>query len=281
MGWRAIGASVRGASHARSDLPNQDALAWLPEDATGPVVVLAVADGHGSAKCFRSEVGARFAVEMAGRALDELLAVGRLGSFDQLTEVAVERLPHTVVRAWRTAVLSDLEERPFTDTELARLEELEGSEGVQEVGAFPALAYGSTVLVAAAGDEGVVLFQLGDGDILTVSGAGEVARPMPVDPRLAGNLTTSLAGATAHDDARVRSLALDGSDLSLVILSTDGYSNSFADDEGFLRVGPDLLDLIRSDGLDAVSSDLSGWLAEASALGSGDDVTVGLLVRSA
>jgi hypothetical protein len=45
------------------------------------------------------------------------------------------------------------------------------------------------------------------------------------------------------------------------------------------RVGPDLRELIRGGGLDSVSWDLVGWLAEASELGSGDDVTVRLSAR--
>jgi hypothetical protein len=254
-------------------------MVWWPKDARGQSIVVAVADGHGSAKCFRSDTGAHLAVEVACHAMQEMLAVGRFGSFEQLADVATERLSRTVVRAWRAAVNLDIVSRPFTDAEIARLEGLEGRDAVEEAGSFPILAYGSTILAAAAGAEGVVLFQLGDGDILTVTTAGAVRRPMPRDPRLSGNVTTSLSGMDAHNDARVRAVPLDGPDPALVVLSTDGYSNSFAAEEGFLRVGPDLLELIRSDGLDAVSGDLVGWLAEASELGSGDDVTVGLLVR--
>ncbi|MDQ3699739.1 MAG: protein phosphatase 2C domain-containing protein, partial [Chloroflexota bacterium] len=72
--WRVVGTSVRGASHRRHGLPNQDALRWWPESGLGPPLVLAVADGHGSAKCFRSDVGSRLAVAAAVEVGAALLA---------------------------------------------------------------------------------------------------------------------------------------------------------------------------------------------------------------
>src|SRR5438552_3532580 len=57
--WRVAGATCRGSSHVRSGLPNQDAIEyWASPD--GNTAVMAVADGHGTALCFRSEAGSRF-----------------------------------------------------------------------------------------------------------------------------------------------------------------------------------------------------------------------------
>jgi hypothetical protein len=64
----------------------------------------------------------------------------------------------------------------------------------------------------------------------------------------------------------------------LVMLSTDGYANSFRDDGEFLRVATDLLALIQESGIDRVNGSLSSWLDEASRLGSGDDITAALLL---
>jgi hypothetical protein len=65
-----------------------------------------------------------------------------------------------------------------------------------------------------------------------------------------------------------------------VLLCTDGYSNSFRTDSGFLKVGTDLLEMMEKDGPESVESNLEEWLEEASRLGSGDDVTLGVLFRS-
>jgi hypothetical protein len=66
---------------------------------------------------------------------------------------------------------------------------------------------------------------------------------------------------------------------ALILLATDGYANSFRTDQDFLKVGSDMLEMIRRDGWQYVKNRLNGWLAEASQLGSGDDITVGLMYQ--
>src|SRR5438067_1473667 len=73
--WQVICASVRGASHIRVGLPNQDDLFYLPKTKVGPRLLLAVADGHGGAKHFRSDVGAHCAVSAATSVLRPLMRV--------------------------------------------------------------------------------------------------------------------------------------------------------------------------------------------------------------
>ena len=48
--WRVIQESVRGASHVRSGLPNQDRARAFPETGEHVRALLAIADGHGRAK---------------------------------------------------------------------------------------------------------------------------------------------------------------------------------------------------------------------------------------
>ena len=71
--WRVVGGSVRGAAHVRSGLPNQDAIRWLPESGAGLPLILVASDGHGSAKCFRSDVGSRLAVDVTATVLQEFI----------------------------------------------------------------------------------------------------------------------------------------------------------------------------------------------------------------
>lgn len=73
MNWRVTGVSVQGVSHARANLPCQDALAW--SSANGPMLLAAVADGAGSARL--AEVGASLAVRTGLKHL-EAAAAGSL-----------------------------------------------------------------------------------------------------------------------------------------------------------------------------------------------------------
>jgi serine/threonine protein phosphatase PrpC len=278
--WRVIGKSVRGASHVRSGLPNQDAIRWLPESGTDSPLILAVSDGHGSNKCFRSDVGADFAVRTATTLLKQLLeGQPDLTNLSAIKRTAEERLPQGLVREWREAVDKHLAENPFTEEEWQRLTEKDGPAVRQTVESNPALAYGATLLTALITDDFVLYLQLGDGEILTVSETREVSRPMPKDERLMANETTSLCGPNAWRDFRIEFQAVSASPPALILLSTDGYPNSFRDEDGFLKVGADFLDMIRTDGLEKVNSSLESWLAEASQSGSGDDVTVGIVKR--
>jgi hypothetical protein len=63
------------------------------------------------------------------------------------------------------------------------------------------------------------------------------------------------------------------------MLATDGYINSYQNEEGFLKVGTDILKVIREEGPEKVNQELPGWLTETSEKGSGDDITLGLIVR--
>jgi uncharacterized protein GlcG (DUF336 family) len=68
--WQVITGSARGAAHRVSGLPNQDAVA----SQDGPGVVVAVADGHGHIRHFRSADGAALAVDVACRAASQAAA---------------------------------------------------------------------------------------------------------------------------------------------------------------------------------------------------------------
>ena len=279
--WRVIGASVTGASHERVGLPNQDAIRWVPETGTGLPLILAVSDGHGSAKCFRSDLGAQFAVEVATTEMEHVLSgqpdVTNLSAIKRAVE---ERLPQALVRAWKERVEEHTRNIPFSPEELDGLEKKDGTAARQAVEANPLLAYGATLLSVLVTELFIIYLQLGDGDILTVSAGSEVARPLPEDERLIANETTSLCSSNAWGDFRTRFQPLSVSSPVLILLSTDGYANSFQDSRGFLKVGSDLLEMIRSEGLDKVQEKLKIWLAEASQTGSGDDITLGVLKRS-
>ena len=64
---------------------------------------------------------------------------------------------------------------------------------------------------------------------------------------------------------------------SLVLLSTDGYANSFRSDEDFLKIGQDYLEIIRQQGIASLAEELPAILTEATQQGSGDDITLAIL----
>jgi hypothetical protein len=172
----------------------------------------------------------------------------------------------------------DLAEQPFTPEEMDHLEAKGGPPARQKVESRPERAYGATLLAVAVTDAYLVYLQQGDGDILRVTSAGEVERPLPPDARLMANETTSLSNPDDVTAIRVGFEVVMETPPALILACTDGYANSFADPD-FLKIGPDYLRALRADGLEKVQACLAGWLRETSDGGSGDDVTVGLLCR--
>ena len=267
--WRIVGRSVRGSSHERAGGPNQDALGWLPREDVSPFVILALSDGHGSAKSFRSEIGSRFAVDVSIREMQSILADSTMGVEDKLSKSLVE--------AWRKEVSDHLAKNPFTSQEREQLREKDGESAVEAVRRNVFLAYGATVLGLIVTEQSILYLQLGDGDILVVGADGKVTRPVPKDERLFANQTTSLCSPNAWKDFRVCFQEVLSPPPALILLATDGYANSFSDECGFLQVGTDLSRMICDSGWETVSDKLEGWLSEASREGSGDDITVGLV----
>jgi len=278
--WRVMGETVPGASHLRAGVPNQDAILQVRESGRGLPLVVSVSDGHGSDKCFRSDRGSRFAVKRAAQLVGEFLDESR-GAADlaALERRAREYLPREFVRRWREAAETDLRARPFTEAELAAVEKRDGPQALRLLAGNPLLAYGATSLTVAVADSFALYLQLGDGEILNVSAAGEVTRALPEDERLFANETTSLCTPDAEKNFRLRLSPNTGEPPALILLSTDGYVNSFAERAGFTRVGTDLLEMLRADGFDSVNANLRGWLEEATRAGSGDDCTLGLICR--
>jgi serine/threonine protein phosphatase PrpC len=278
MSWKVAHACVRGSSHQRSGLPNQDAVQCVVTPAgQGTVVVAVVSDGHGSPRHFRSQIGSSLAVSTVAANLQGFLrdSVAPNGQVPFVPE-QVHELERKIVSGWLAAVQSDLGNNPFSEAELTNLEELEGAEGRAAVMSSPELAYGATLLAAAATDRVLLYLQLGDGEILSVNAQGTTTRPLPPDDRLIANQTTSLCQPEAWRDFR-SAWVTNGALPSLVLLSTDGYANSFRSDDDFLKIGQDYLEIIREQGISSLAEELPAILTEATQQGSGDDITLAIL----
>lgn len=278
MSWKVAHACVRGSSHQRSGLPNQDAVQCaVAPVGQGTVAVAVVSDGHGSPRHFRSQVGSSLAVSTVAATLQAFLrdSVSTNGQVPFVPE-QVHELERKIVSGWLAAVHSDLEKHPFTEAEWATLVQEEGADGRVAVAHSPELAYGATLLAAAATERVLLYLQLGDGEILSVTSQGTTTRPLPPDDRLIANQTTSLCQPEAWKDFR-SAWVTHGALPSLVLLSTDGYANSFRSDEDFLKIGQDYLDIIREQGISSLAEELPAILTEATQQGSGDDITLAIL----
>jgi DNA-binding transcriptional MerR regulator len=278
--WLCTGKSVRGAAHDRSGLPNQDAIDWYPQSGNSLPLILAVSDGHGSATSFRSDRGSGFAVTTA---IEEIRAFlpDLTNESDPSTfqEIVTSRLLEKLSARWQEQVKQDLRSHQITDAERQTLISKDGEKALKSIQANPLLAYGATLLVVVVTDRFIVYLQLGDGDILRVDENGNTTRPLGKNPQLIANETTSLCMDKAWEQFEVSVEFYAQQTPALILVSTDGYANSYASDEKFFKIGQDYLQLIRSGGIASVESQLAEFLNQTSSGGSGDDISLGILKR--
>jgi hypothetical protein len=214
----------------------------------------------------RSDVGSSLAVTIAVTHLAEVVRRGVAGA--SLEDVLRREVPE-IVEQWRNETLAHLASSPFTTEEASRT-----GDSLQDQ---PIVAYGATLLIAVVCSAGVGLAQVGDGDAL-IRTHGFATRPVPGDPRLVAGETTSLCLDSAVEDFRYAAVPATA-EPDLVLLSSDGYGNSFSDPDWWRAVVRDLVWFIDDHSFEEFASQFPGWLAESAEVG-GDDVTAVAITRT-
>lgn len=315
--WRAMGKSVTGAAHKRKNKPCQDAIKWEVIPGAAILAVSDGHGSEKSLYShYGSQFAVEITIQMLkeyyfrfGYAPNNFPLIKRYAE-EQIPFMMVQKWAERV-REHYMKNYADKAEKISTTLEVkksAGKEEVnEDNKGIsaskyngkscqvlipdfsdREIEKLPKrptvnsydstlIKYGATLLAVLATPTFLLFFQLGDGDIIIVKENGFVQRPIPRDERHIANETTSLCMPNAWNNMYVVFWPLEGKNTKLVMLSTDGYSNSFVSQEAFEQAGIDYMKLIKEQGWDYVESKLGGWLSEVSELGSGDDITVGIL----
>lgn len=241
----------------------------------GRAVVLAVADGHGSAPHFRSDLGSRWAVEVFAdgtRGFAERAV--RHGPMERnwgRLRAEAETLPRHLVHRWREkALLHDCN----SPARGGRPRPRRAAGAGPPAGPPDLTAYGTTLVGAVVTDRMLVCWQLGDGDVVLVDAGGAPRTPLDAGSEL-GDETDSLCDAEAWRHTRVywEPLTGEGRRPPAVLISTDGLAKSFADRDGFLEFAGDVTERAAKQGVAAVQDQLTTWLGRAGEF-SGDDTTL-------
>jgi len=259
--WDAIGCAAAGAAHLSRGRPCQDALR-LFFDPSGKFIVAAVADGHGSESCPYSLEGAEAAAEVAVELLAEILS-GR-DSFESFSFFDAQReiwIPKQLETIWKNKIKLIHAERERAD-----------------IKPFPFIMYGTTLLTLAASEEFIFIMQIGDGDaLLACEDGSEIMRLIEADENDSGD-TFSLCMDDCWKYFQTALYPLETERDTMILLSTDGYSNCFPGG-GFERACADIYESLCANGKEYVENNLREWLETSSANGSGDDITVALIFR--
>jgi hypothetical protein len=279
--WRAIGASVVGLSHQRDGRPCQDAVQIHIDSPS--LAVVAIADGHGQAKSFRSGTGATLAVDVAVNVLCRFattVADLPIKSFEARRDLAVH-LPRIVAQTWRERVCEHFIREPLTMDEVMVAGEcfpcVVDQTISDEARRMLWRAYGTTLVAVLAAGPYALSMQIGDGLLMAARSSGDAFEVLEPDPLNFANSTTSLSDEDAELRLRWRLIPHEGDFPILYWLCTDGYEKAFrSEDHGGVCI--EYRDAFREPhGWRLIDENLADGLQKASTGGTGDDATAAFL----
>ena len=267
MNYRSFACSEKGAEHEKNNMPCQDsAVDYIDNDLL--IVVIAVADGHGSAECFRSEKGSRFAVECAVECIKKFICAVSENSIsieDKQGELLTQ-LSNSIITSWNDKVEKDYINNPFIPDIQYKVEEV-----IENKKEYIEQAYGTTLVAAALTDNYWFGLQIGDGKCAVLRGDGTFYQPIPDDEKCFMNITTSMCDYNVSQEFRY----CFGVDKPFAIfIGTDGVDNSFEDDEQLYELYRCMLNDFANKGFDTEVEEIKKFLPVLTKKGSGDDVSI-------
>ncbi len=270
--YRAFNSTCIGAAHIRANKECQDAS--LSAKGKG-YTCGCVCDGHGGEDYFRSATGARLAAELfvSGVCDTDFLKSFRRARGDNEKNALLAQFVKSLITRWNIAVEADLAANPLSLEELLDVSDKARKKYLS--GEHLSGIYGTTFIGFAFIGGLCFGLQIGDGKCLALDSAGVLFEPIADDEECFLNVTTSLSSENAYQKFRIFA-ADEGSPLypRAVFMCTDGVTDSFSAENlcDFCSLALKNLNAGESE------SELFDYLPTLSAKGSGDDMSVCILL---
>jgi len=251
--------------------------------------IAVVCDGHGGALHFRSDVGAKFAVMTAVRAIEGFLMntdaclfagkpLTKFGVEKELTEEQkasevyqqMHKLFASILLSWQMSMADHAVENPITEEELKGLPELD--QVLYKEGIVHDSAYGTTLLACGCTDDYWFAFQIGDGKVLTLEGEQWDA-PIPDDKACHDNITTSMCDRHALSEFRF-CFEGNGHFPEAIMLCTDGMEHTFKTTDKLAGFYRDMLGVVRKSSKEKMVKEMKRIFPLFSKMTTGDDISV-------
>lgn len=263
--FKGINVTVKGRSHEENGTVCQDSSGHV----TYPDYAISiVADGHGSKKHFRSDVGSKYAVASTIETISEYMA-----DFDAFTKVfkscpnkILSMIQKGIISKWNDKIVQHLKDNPITEQEKSPFTEQEFNDIKMES------YYGTTLIVAVMCKNYSFGLQIGDGSLVVINEMGEVEMPIVDDETHPANVTASMCNSNAIDlfdsfYTFTRPTAL--------LVSTDGLYTSFASRNGFEEYN--LITVSMMENFESAENAIQSNLEKRTKYGSRDDISLSIV----
>lgn len=270
MNYKAFAISAQGESHIRRGKECQDASFSFFNDDTAIIVVC---DGHGGDDYVRSADGSVFACETAVENIRFFLANADREKLKKNTDTVLANLEASIISDWNERIQAHFAENPFTEKEIELLSERAVNRYIKQKRIES--AYGTTLLAAAVTKDFWFAIQIGDGKCVVADADGNFEQPVPWNDKCFLNTTTSMCDSEAIINFRhYYSEKLPAA----VFLCSDGVYDSFSNEEKLNGFYKTVVQSFSSSDIDDAVGELREYLPRLSAKGSGDDVSVAILL---
>ncbi len=260
--------TIQGYSHILNAKECQDSsVCWDGKDYCAAIVC----DGHGGEKYIRSRIGSDFACQAGKACIEKFMCK------PDFSEKSLRQLELSIIQLWNEGVRRDYEKYPLEDEALWALLSEEDKKSLLK---SPTKAYGTTFIAAMYHKDVCVVLKLGDGNANILYSDGSIEMPQELaDDQLQFNLTTSLCSSRADMDFKHCVKTDEGErQIAGVVLTTDGVINCYPSERAYFdfirNVGSGYLD----DPKEKAHSELEECLHILSEKGSGDDLSVAVIV---
>lgn len=223
--FKGFSRSVMGASHEKTGIVCQDSSS---HKIGNDYAIAVVADGHGSKKHFRSNMGSRFAVEATVETIENFYenAEDFENNFRKDHKRILKNIEKQIIAIWNGKVNEHLKSNPVTADEKKDFtaEEFENI--------APESYYGSTLIAAIMSKSFTFGLQIGDGSLVAIYEDGLAVMPMEYEENAPANITASICNAGAA--TMFNSFYVADKKPLAVFTSTDGLYTSFGKEADFL-----------------------------------------------
>jgi hypothetical protein len=195
-GFRSFSVTKTGVKH--EDGVCQDA---SKHKDLGSAAIAVVADGHGSSRCFRSDVGAEQVVRITTTCIESFIKDSknalRNPSEDENNDgndgkAELRGLGRQIIDRWCSAVLGHEKASPLVDDPRIEVVPEKYKDRYIDDPDYRCHAYGTTLMAVAMTEAYWFGIQIGDGKCVALYEDGTWAFPIPLDDRCSHNITTSI-----------------------------------------------------------------------------------------
>jgi hypothetical protein len=227
-----------------------------------------VADGHGSKKHFRSDVGSNYAVQSSLEAISDFLT-----DFDTFCKIfkdspekIIKMMQKNIISRWNDKITEHYENTPITDKEKSPFTEDEFKSIKMES------YYGTTLIVGVMCSDFSFGLQLGDGSLVVVNEIGEVEMPIVDDETHPANVTASMCNSNAIElfDSFYTFTRPTG-----ILVSTDGLYTSFNSRQSFEEYN--LIGISMLENVEEAEKSIKANLEKRTRYGSRDDISLSVV----